>query len=549
MNWIAIISILIIVIYIISHEVKKRKLEQLKKSLENNWGKIKKETVYNFEIINQYFENSKNKKNAYHIISNQTKNDLDIDELFKYLDRTSSKIGQQYLYYKIRVIEDSSKLLKFEKLTQLFETDEKLRLNCQLELSKLNTNNAYDLEKLIHDEVIKKPSYQKYLIPLSISVILSFSLGFIKPIFFLLLMPIFMVNLVFHYKTKGYINYYLHAVNQLNKGLKVSEKLADYNAITGHFSNLDFIKKIQEIRLKTKFISFEKQVNNEFAAFIWIIIELFKILFNIEAIVFYSFIDDITNKRKSIDELFQFIGEIDSAITVAAIKHQNKFICKPNFVSQKALSIKEATHPLIENCISNSIDLTKKSVLLTGSNMSGKTTFIRTIALNSILAQTLNIAFAKEFSIPFYKVYSSIRISDNLFDDTSYYLKEVLTIKELITISTKKDPCLFVLDEIFKGTNTTERIAGGKAILSYLNKGNNLVFVSTHDIELTELLENNDFELYHFSEQIVANKLFFDHKLKNGKLKTRNAIKILDLYEYPQEIISDAEQTIKENFS
>ncbi len=549
MNWIAIISILIIVIYMISHEVKKKKLEQLKKSLENNWGKIKKETVYNFEIINQYFENSKNKKNAYHIIPNQTKNDLDIDELFKYLDRTSSKIGQQYLYYKIRVIEDSSKLLKFEKLTQLFETDEKLRLTCQLELSKLNTNNAYDLEKLIHDEVIKKPSYQKYLIPLSISVILSFSLGFIKPIFFLLLMPIFMVNLVFHYKTKGYINYYLHAVNQLNKGLKVSEKLADYNTITAHFSNLDFIKKIQEIRLKTKFISFEKQVNNEFAAFIWIIIELFKILFNIEAIVFYSFIDDITNKRKSIDELFQFIGEIDSAITVAAIKHQNKFICKPNFVSQKALNIKEAIHPLIENCISNSIDLTNKSVLLTGSNMSGKTTFIRTIALNSILAQTLNIAFAKEFSIPFYKVYSSIRISDNLFDDTSYYLKEVLTIKELITISTKKDPCLFVLDEIFKGTNTIERIAGGKAILSYLNKGNNIVFVSTHDIELTELLENNDFELYHFSEQIVANKLFFDHKLKNGKLKTRNAIKILDLYEYPQEIISDAEQTIKENFS
>ena len=92
----------------------------------------------------------------------------------------------------------------------------------------------------------------------------------------------------------------------------------------------------------------------------------------------------------------------------------------------------------------------------------------------------------------------------------------------------------------FKGTNTVERISGGKAILSYLNKGNNLVFVSTHDIELTELLETENYELFHFSETIESNELTFDHKLKKGKLKTRNAIKILELYNYPTEIITEA---------
>lgn len=548
MNWILGISILIITIYLINHQLKKRKFLKLKKELENNWGKVKKDDFYNFEIIEQYFKNSENKKDAYHIISNQIKNDLDINDLFQYLDRTSSKIGQQYLYYKIRVVENQDKLFNFDKLTEIFETDKKLRLECQLELSKLNSNYAYDLEKLINDEVVEKPKYQKFLIPLSVLAILSISFGFVNPIFFLFLLPIFMVNLVLHYKTKSYISYYLNGVNQLNKALKVSQIFVDYEKIKNHFTSLGFIKKVQEIRLKTKFISFEKQLDNDFVAIIWSIVELIKIQFNIETIIFYSFIDDIVEKRKNIDDLFQFIGEIDSAISVASIKHQNNFICKPNFVSEKKLNIKEIIHPLIEDCVSNNIDLNGKSLLLTGSNMSGKTTFIRMVAINSIIAQTLNIAFAKEFSIPFYKVYSSIRITDDLLDDTSYYLKEVLTIKELIDTSNDKSPCLFVLDEIFKGTNTIERISGGKAILSYLNNENNFVFVSTHDIELTELLENDNFELHHFSEQIMNNELFFDHKLKKGKLKTRNAIKILELYQYPKEIIKDAQMTERSNF-
>ena len=180
--------------------------------------------------------------------------------------------------------------------------------------------------------------------------------------------------------------------------------------------------------------------------------------------------------------------------------------------------------------------------------MSGKTTFIRTIAINSVLAQTLSICFAKTYTAPFLKVHTSIRITDDLLENTSYYLQEVLIIKELIEASKTEENCLFVLDEIFKGTNTIERISGGKSILTYLNQKNHIVLVSTHDIELTELLEKEKYELFHFSEHIENEELFFDHKLKSGKLKTRNAIKILDLYNYPSEIIIDARKTEQKNF-
>jgi DNA mismatch repair ATPase MutS len=330
--------------------------------------------------------------------------------------------------------------------------------------------------------------------------------------------------------------------------LKVANQLSTEEKIKQHFPDLTFLSKVNAIQLKTSFISFEKHLTGEFAAVFWLLLELIKIQFMIEYIIFYSFIDSINNQRENIDSLFQFIGKVDAAISTASLKSGAQEYCEPVFVSNKYISTKDIQHPLITNCIPNSICLDGKSLLLTGSNMSGKTTFIRTIALNAVLAQTLNICYAKEYSAQFLKIHSSIRITDSLLNDTSYYLKEVLTIKDLITASKDDSPCLFILDEIFKGTNTIERVSGGKAILSYLNQSKHIVLVSTHDIELTEMLEKDNYDLYHFNESIDDEKLHFDHKLKPGKLKTRNAIKILELYDYPESIVSEARRTEKESF-
>ena len=171
--------------------------------------------------------------------------------------------------------------------------------------------------------------------------------------------------------------------------------------------------------------------------------------------------------------------------------------------------------------------------------MSGKTSFIRTIALNVITGLTINTCFAKQFCMPRMRVFSAIRISDDLMNDKSYYFEEVLTIKEMLDKGNDENLNLFLLDEIFKGTNTVERISAGKAVLSSLNNDRNIVFVSTHDIELADLLKD-EYDLYHFSE-IVSNKTVdFDYKLKNGKLKNRNAIRILQINDYPEGIINEA---------
>lgn len=548
MRWFLGILFCLICIYLYNNYTRKRRLKKFKDYLIENWGKPKKEVYFNFFVISRYFENNRHKKSAFHIISEKGKLDLDIDDIFRFIDRTCSKIGQQYLYFKLRTIGSLNDLMNFEALTNIFETNKELSIQCQLLLSKLNNNNSYYFEEIINGKQIEKPKIIWLVYSLSILSVISIFLTFIYPIFSLLLIPIFIVNLFFHYRNKGNIGYYLDGVNQLSKCLKVCKKIAEIPEIKSHYKDFSFIKKVSNIQLKTEFVKFDKLANNEYAFLFWFPIELIKILFNLEYLIFFSFIDAIKEENENIEKMYLFIGEIDTAISTASLKYGKHTICNPQFVKTNEIHAEGIYHPLIEDCISNDLSLNDSSMLLTGSNMSGKTTFIRTVAINSILAQTLNISFSKKYIAPFLQVHTSIRISDDLLDDTSYYLKEVLIIKELIDASQGEKPCLFILDEIFKGTNTIERISGGKAILSFLNKNNNLVFVSTHDIELADLLKKENYKLFHFSEQVENNELSFDHKLKKGKLKTRNAIKILELYKYPLEVIFDARKIEKEYF-
>jgi DNA mismatch repair ATPase MutS len=271
-------------------------------------------------------------------------------------------------------------------------------------------------------------------------------------------------------------------------------------------------------------------------------LELIKALFLIEPLLFYNVLEQISRKRPQIQAVYQFIGELDVALSIYLLRADLPFFCLPTLiVEQKQLTPLDAYHPLIDQAVPNSIDLLGKSVLLSGSNMSGKTTFIRTIGINAILAQTLNTCFARQWQMPTLKIHSAIRIIDDLLSDKSYYFEEVLTIKSLLAESQSNEGHLFLLDELFKGTNTVERVASGKAVLSYLNQKSNVVFVATHDLELADLLKDS-FYLFHFTEIVQQDTVVFDYKLKVGPLTDTNAIRILELNQYPEEVIQEAVQ-------
>ena len=123
MNYFLGFAFIAIIWFLISNQLKKKKRKKFKAELYQNWGKPKKKAFYNFFVIGKYFQNNSHKKKAYHIISEKSKVDFDIDELFQFLDRTSSKIGQQYLYFKLRTIGTFKALLQFNELVTLFQKD------------------------------------------------------------------------------------------------------------------------------------------------------------------------------------------------------------------------------------------------------------------------------------------------------------------------------------------------------------------------------------------------------------------------------------------
>jgi hypothetical protein len=540
------IYIIVVVLFLIVRFNKNRRVKKLRKAVSQNWGKAKIDEYFNFDLIGKYFYNStRDKSNFHQVISDETCNDLDIHTLFKYIDRTSSKIGQQYFYFKLRALQlNIDELKRFDMLIDSFGADASLRLACQMELLKISSTNAYYIEELINENQIKKPKWLPFVYLLTLGAIVCICLGPIIPGIILLLLPIYITNLVIYYWNKRNINYSLVSVSEFLRSIKIMKKISSQPSIKNHFGDLSFINKLSKVTKKTQFINFEKRVDGDITAIVSFLADLIKIMFNIEVLTYFSFIESLKRERENINRLFITIGEIDSAISVASVRKEHEIFCRPAFVTGKKVRYQAIFHPLITNCISNDLILDDQSMLLTGSNMSGKTTFIRTVAINAIMAQAFYTCFAKEYTAPFFRLYSSIRISDALSEGKSYYLQEVLVIKELIDQSEKAGQCLFILDEIFKGTNTVERISGGKAILSYLNKKDHMVFVSTHDIELTELLTKQNYCLYHFEEHVENDKLIFDYKLKNGALKTRNAIKILELYKYPGEIITDANEQL-----
>ena len=317
---------------------------------------------------------------------------------------------------------------------------------------------------------------------------------------------------------------------------------------------LDNIKQIQKsnnsiskISRLAIFFKLETKLTSELGQIAEFLLELIKASFLLEPILMFKIIKKLELKRAEISQVFNAVAQVDVALSISSFREALPYYSFPDITKkEKLFYASEVYHPLISNPVANNIELSDgKSVLISGSNMSGKTTFIRTIGINVILSQTINTACAKQLIIPKLKVHSAIRITDNLLDDTSYYYKEVKTIKKMIGESESEYQNLFLLDEIFRGTNTVERISSGKAILSYLNRKDNFVFVSTHDIELIELLSKN-YNYLHYVESIENDFITFDYKLKNGKLMNTNAIRILEINKFPKEITEEAKTLAKQ---
>ena len=501
------------------------------------WGKPKSGSFY-FDRISKFATLTKDK--GFHQLSQQTLDDIDFYGLFSFIDRTSSKIGQQFLFKK--VLQPENKIDDtLNTNADLFASNSGLREEIQKELSRLDTSDAYYISSLLQDKLLERPEWLSFLFINILIIIVLVTLSPIYPILLIFLIVPVSVNMLLHYWNKNNTYQFVRSFPQLSLLIDASDKISKRDILFRNKSVEESIATLKPFQWKMRLLSLEGgSIKDDLNQVVAYFIELLKVFLLVEVYTLFHLTKELETKKDSILTLFNYIGAIDTAISIASLRAGALKTCKPDLnQTSKKLSIKNVYHPLIEDCVKNDLCINGKSILITGSNMSGKSAFLRTIVINSILAQTIFTCFADEFKSPMLKQFSSIRIDDNLFERKSYYFEEVNIMASLIKEVECADQNLFILDEVFKGTNTIERIASAKAILSYLNRNNNIVIVATHDIELSGMLEN-EYDLYHFTDTIENDKLHFDHKIRAGQLKTRNAIKILEMSNYPEDIIHEA---------
>ncbi|QEM12035.1 MutS-related protein [Mucilaginibacter rubeus] len=541
--WIIIIILLPFIFILISH--LKSKAQQKKKlaKIKQRWGKPIIASR-NFKPISNYLTTYKGSNE----ISTDTASDLDIDSVFEYIDRTNSKPGQQYLYKQLRSPQISEDYFEtIEQRIDLATTNRELREQTELKLSELGSNDAYYLP-----ELFKKPHYSIFpalgnvyinIAPFLI-IGVAFSL-FIVPnqFMFILLLVLMITNVVIHYSNKTQMLNYTHSLPQLLILFRVANWLKNHNLLRDDEHTRASMVNMGKLKKSLNYITLQNKAAIDPTDIYYLVTEWLKMFLLIEPLVFIKSIGKVNKYLDDIKVIYEAVAEVDIAISIQSVREGAVHYCKPQITTGNVnIVINDLYHPLIPNCVSNSISIDNtQGILVTGSNMSGKTTFIRAIAINALLSQTINTSFATVYQAPPLKIFTSIDMADDLGDNKSYFQAEAMAVKNIVsqTIASKPVNSLVIIDEIFRGTNTIERIAAAKAVLSYFIQNQSFVFVSTHDLELAELL-GSDYKVFSFEEVIGDDRLVFDYKIKEGLLKNRNGIAVLKGVGFPESIIDDA---------
>ncbi|HHD2583759.1 TPA: DNA mismatch repair protein MutS [Clostridium perfringens] len=537
------IGIIIVILSVVYYNMKSK--GKFIKSLNESFGHKPKDYLEDFDMtfLKNHYKIRKKNESSGESIDELTWNDLDMDTVFKRINYTKTSLGEAYLYYKLREISyNEDEWTSLEKLTNLFTINEELRTKVSLLLLKVGKLNDLNLTNFIYNPKFSKiPSYYKYPL-LSLGFIFSIFLSFIYTKVGLILSFIFLcINILSYQSEKIFLEdrfkVMIYLLNNINLCISLSKiKDKDFEFFRNEISSaLHNFKALNMVKIYGN--SFQKKEN----AFtdIDIIFDYIKMFFMVDIIAFQNSVKILEKNKENLYKIYNIVAKLDFALSLAYYRKSLGEYTIPEFVESDDISLENLYHPLIDNPIKNSI-LIKNNILFTGSNASGKSTFIKAVALNCILAQSLNTALCSKYRCKFSRVVTSIAIKDNILAGDSYFIAEIKSLKRLLDSLNGEIRVLAFVDEILKGTNTIERISASASILKYAENTNGILLVATHDMELTQILET--YENFHFSETVTEDGVTFDYKLKKGPSNTRNALKLLKAMNFNNEVVSLSNQ-------
>lgn len=469
-----------------------------------------------------------------------TWNDLNMDQIFTSMDRTVTTPGEQRLYQILRTpLLDQSRLRRRSEVLSFFRDYPEKRRNLQKELWKLgrtDTEVTRVLTRELKGDLYARIIYSIFALFFILSVLSILFLG-LNQYNAIIIVGLFMVNMFMHGRMSTEFQEQVLVVQYLGKMINRAPKL---KAILGT-DLADYTEKLSLLYKKCRHIGQKASVLSRVEG-LDVIGDYLNIMLLVKERNYHAIASAIEKSKQEILALYSILGEIDALLAISLYRENLTYYTEPEFAEGLVLEVRDIVHPLLVNPVANSLDVTDKGVIITGSNMSGKSTFLRTVGVNAIFAQTVLTCLAARYRTGLFNIVSSISLNDNLIGGKSFYLGEAEAILRIVKAGRGATPCLGLIDEIFKGTNPVERVNAAAEILDYLAQSNALTLVATHDLQLIPMIHG--YESYYFKEDVNAEGLVFDYLIRQGISSTKNAIKVLEFLGYPSSLIQRINQRI-----
>ena len=522
------------------------------KSRKRVFGKIRKtygqwpEREYSmeeFDAISHYYVHRK--KEGLPVIDDITWNDLDMDRIFMLLNHTWSCIGESYLYCLLRMPAMEEETLKERnRLIEYFRTHPEAREKMEYRFARIGKTGSQSMFDYIYNLAELKPEAVWPEFVWIIAVVVSFGSIFINAAFgVLLFLAVMFGSWYYYYRKKKRIEPFLRSCSCLIQILKESESFGKIDApeLKNYQEKIDQAGKLlRKLKRSTHFVvGGNAGENGELTK---VFFDYINYTFHLDLIEFNTVIRELAAHMDDLEGLIDAVGALECATALASFRTLAEgSYCIPEFKKggRTSLSCENVFHPLIPDPVKNSITA-ERGVLLTGSNASGKSTFLKTVAVNAILAQTIDTCMADSWKGNFFRICTSMALRDDLAGKESYFIVEIKSLKRILNAADGKIPILCFVDEVLRGTNTVERIAASSEILESMEREDILCFAATHDIELTHILEKG-YDNYHFEEEVRDNDVLFNYRLFKGRAVSRNAIKLLGVMGYDPKLIEKAQ--------
>lgn len=522
----------------------RRRRGKLERRLRDEWGKQSSGNVLTadeMENLTLFVRDVYTASKGSARVDDTTWNDLNMDAIFNYLDRTQSNVGDEALCAMLRDIGANDDELRLrDRWIRALDESASERSRLQLLLRRIGKDRYHGANAFLSrgEQPRLKHGWAYYILAAMPLVFLS--LGLINQTLLLGVAVSFIINAIVFYRSQAIWGSKYSAIRHLSKVLNCAVRMrkTDIPGMSDAFDELRALcRQLKPIARWNALYAMQSSNDMDFLTV------YLRIAFLLDLISLSRLAAFIRKNKADVVRLYELVGKIDACIAIASVRASLSVYSIPVFTAENAVYAEGISHPLISNPVRNNM-VWKENSLITGSNASGKSTFIKALAINAIFAQTICTCWARSFSMPHAQVFSSMALRDDVQNGESYFIVEIKSLHRIIAAIRDDRATLCFIDEILRGTNTIERIASSSSLLHYLRSRNALCVAATHDIEVAQLL--TIYKQYHFKEEITPEGMSFSYRLLNGVSDTRNAIKLLEQMEFPHQVVSRADEMARQ---